>query len=179
MSARVNIKTASYAAQAQDDGTLLVFNSSSAVTLTLPQPSVAIPNGELSIIFSLSVANIGSGTLIIQPTSSLIDGEGAISLAQYQGVDLLNDGTNFYSERGTGSGGGGSPFSVDPASIAAPNGGTTYALPSVPTYPNASFYFVNGIKRIYGTYYSISGTTLTILAANPPQTGDTHELYYS
>jgi hypothetical protein len=69
------------------------------------------------------------------------------------------------------------PFTTSPLTIAAPNGGTTYTLPITPAHPTGSFYFVNGIKRIYGVYYSISGNTLTELAATPPQTGDSHEIY--
>jgi hypothetical protein len=73
-----------------------------------------------------------------------------------------------------------SPFSTPAATpFTAPNGGTTYTLPSASVNPTGSFYFVNGIKRIYGTYYTISGTTLTILSATKPQTGDSHEIYYS
>ena len=71
----------------------------------------------------------------------------------------------------------GPSFAVAPLVIAAPNGGTTYTLPITPIHPAASFYYVNGLKRVYGSYYSISGNTLTELATVPPQTGDTHELY--
>jgi hypothetical protein len=73
--------------------------------------------------------------------------------------------------------GGSAPFSTPSTSIAAPNGGTAYNLGFTPIYPTGSFYFVNGIKRIYGTYYTISGETLTILNSPPPQVGDTHEIY--
>ena len=71
----------------------------------------------------------------------------------------------------------GPSFAVAPLVIAAPNGGTTYTLPITPANPTGSFYFVNGIKRIYGVYYSISGSTLAELAGTPPQTGDSHEIY--
>jgi hypothetical protein len=67
--------------------------------------------------------------------------------------------------------------------LAAPDGGASYTIgssaPFSPAAPAASLYFVNGIKRIYRNYYTISGSTLTILAPTPPQTGDTHELYAS
>src|SRR5450755_5038573 len=43
----------------------------------------------------------------------------------------------------------------------------------------SSQYFVNGLKRIYGVYHSISGNTLTIIDSNRPQSDDTHELYAS
>jgi hypothetical protein len=71
------------------------------------------------------------------------------------------------------------PFTQLPAVIAAPDGGTTYLLPTIPGYPAASFYFVNGIKRQYGVYYTINEGLLTILAPYPPETGDSHEIYYT
>ena len=71
------------------------------------------------------------------------------------------------------------PFSQPSSTIAAPSGVTTYTLPSIPAYPNASFYFVNGLKKQYGIFYTIAGNTLIILETPPPQTGDSHEIYYS
>lgn len=72
-------------------------------------------------------------------------------------------------------------FSTPPATLDAPNGSASYTLPAASVNPTGSVYFVNGIKRIYGTYYTITGggLTLTILATVPPQIGDTHEIYYS
>ena len=69
-----------------------------------------------------------------------------------------------------------------PLTLDAPNGGTTYTLPITPVNPKASMYFLNGNKKPYGSYYSISGNTLTILNARKPDvaTGDTdHEIYAS
>jgi hypothetical protein len=68
--------------------------------------------------------------------------------------------------------------SETPLVIAAPNGGTTYTLPITVTHPAESRYYVNGLKRVYGVYYTISGNTLTILSGNPPSgsDGDSHEL---
>lgn len=75
----------------------------------------------------------------------------------------------------------GPSFANTPYALAAPNGGSSYTIgngtPFSPTYPLASFYYVNGIKRIYGTYYSISGSTISFLTASVPQSGDTHEIY--
>ena len=72
-------------------------------------------------------------------------------------------------------------FSTPPLALASPNGGATYTIgegtPFAPTNPSCSFYFVNGIKRIYGTYYTISGSTLSFLTASVPQGGDSHEFY--
>jgi hypothetical protein len=74
------------------------------------------------------------------------------------------------------------PFATPPTPLAAPNGGASYTIgdgtPFVPTNPAASFYFVNGIKRQYGAYYTISGSTLSYEPGiTPPQTGDSHEIY--
>ncbi len=66
--------------------------------------------------------------------------------------------------------------------FAAPDGSTTYKLSTAPTDPDSSMYFLNGIKREYGVYYSISGNTLTILNSHKPDvaTGDkSHEIYAS
>ena len=79
------------------------------------------------------------------------------------------------------------PYSQTPAVIstsggtvlAYPNGGTTYSLPTIPGYPGGSFYFVNGLKRQYDVYYTIIESSLIILDSNPPQTGDSHEIYYN
>lgn len=65
-----------------------------------------------------------------------------------------------------------------PLVLPAANGGTSYTLPSTPTTPTATMYFVRGLKWKYTTDYTISGTTLTIVnTAQAPQTGDKHELY--
>lgn len=64
-----------------------------------------------------------------------------------------------------------------------PNGSTTYTLPSTPANPTASWYIVNGLKKKYGLFYTISGNTLTILGTPPNSDGtpdgDTHELFAS
>ena len=81
-----------------------------------------------------------------------------------------------------GGGSGVANYTQVPISLPSPNGSTTYSLGFIPITPAASFYFVNGIKRVYGTYYTISSNTLVILDANPPNVanGDTsHELYVS
>lgn len=73
-------------------------------------------------------------------------------------------------------------YTQPPVNLPDPNGSTSYTLGFTPTAPTASFYFVNGIKRVYNTYYVISGDTLEILDANPPNlaNGDSsHELYAS
>lgn len=58
-------------------------------------------------------------------------------------------------------------------------GNRIFTLPSTPIYPNASFYFLGGIKQVYGNDYSISGNVLSYLGEYPPTTGTVHEIYYS
>jgi hypothetical protein len=61
----------------------------------------------------------------------------------------------------------------------------TFGLPSSPTNPTASQLFVigggggGGTFIPYGSGYTISGSTITWVAATPPQTGDTIEIFYS
>lgn len=88
-------KTANYTAVAADNGTLLSFNSSSAVTLTLPAaPPMAI--------WKIAVQNIGAGVLTINRNSLTIDGAAAnITLGQGSGADIYTDGTNYFTERGS------------------------------------------------------------------------------
>jgi hypothetical protein len=107
---------------------------------------------------------------------------GALSITAGANVTVTASGTSIEIAASGGGGGGGTPFSTPPTTLAAPNGGTTYTLGTASANPTSSFYFVNGSKKIYGLSYTISGTTLTLigtLAAAPPNTGDTHELYYS
>jgi hypothetical protein len=108
------------------------------------------------------------------------------------GVDVVNEVLwincgNGWVEIDTGGGGGGAQFSTLAVSPhngnleAATTGVTTYALPTASVNPGGSFYFVNGVKQVFGIDYSVTGSTLTILGTNPvpPVTGDFHEIYYS
>jgi len=109
-SARVNEQTTSYTLQPQDNAKLVVFNSSSVVTLTLPQPGNPV---WLGVTFECEVSNIGTGNLTVAPASSLIDGGGSLVLTQNQGVQLFTDGTNYFTVRGTGTGGGGGSLALE------------------------------------------------------------------
>jgi hypothetical protein len=121
MTARVNLQTGSYAIQPQDDGKLMVINSSSAATVTLPQPGDPI---WLGVTFEFEIANIGAGAVTIAPTGSLIDGGGTLNLTTNQGVALFTDGSNYFTVRGTGTGGGGGS-SLALETNGTPNGSQT------------------------------------------------------
>jgi hypothetical protein len=110
--------------------------------------------------------------------------EGRLFFATDTGIVYRDNGSAFVDM--DVAGGGATPFSTPPTTgLAAPDGGTAYALPSVSVNPTGSFYFVNGRKMIYGTTYTIttaSGvSTLNWISTTitPPNTGDLHELYYS
>lgn len=116
----VNEQTASYTLQPQDNNKLVLFNASTAITATLPKPGTPPWMG---ISFTCWLANIGAGNLTISPTSALIDGGGSLVLTTNQGVMLFNDGTNFFTVRGTGTGGGGTSLALE--TNGTPNGSQT------------------------------------------------------
>jgi hypothetical protein len=91
-------KAGSYLAVRGDEGTLLSFNSASAVTLTLPNPVPAHPQliGMSDSGWWILVQNIGAGILTISPNGLLIDGSsGNLTLGQNQGILIFTNGTNY------------------------------------------------------------------------------------
>ena len=113
----VNAKTGSYTADGTDAGKLVTFNSASAVTLTLPSSP---PSGS----WYVAVQNVGAGLLTISRNGLNIDGAATdLSISTNQGVLIFTDGSNYFTERGASSGGGGSsspylaPTLYDPTGI--------------------------------------------------------------
>lgn len=94
----VSVKTANYTVTAADCGLLIVANSSSAIAFSLPPTS---PFSKWQVQF----ANIGTGALTISPNSLQLDNAtSSLTLSQNQGISISTDGTNYFSERGMGSG---------------------------------------------------------------------------
>jgi hypothetical protein len=97
------VKTASYTATIADMGTLLVFNSASALTLTLPNPvplNALVPS-TTETRWNVSVQNIGAGLLTISRNGLMIDGAATnLPLNQNSGMVIYTDGTNYFTERG-------------------------------------------------------------------------------
>ena len=94
----VNYQTANYTAIALDNGKLLAFKNTSALTLTLP----ATPP---SSTWYISVECIGSGGLTISPNSLNLDTASSnLVIAQNQGLVIYTDGMNYFTERGIGGG---------------------------------------------------------------------------
>jgi hypothetical protein len=93
----VNIQSANYTVVAADAGHLISFNSSSARTLTLPNPVPAPPAGTQETGWWIPVQNIGTGTLTISPNGLNIDGaSGNLTLGQNQGILIFADSTGNY-----------------------------------------------------------------------------------
>lgn len=67
-------------------------------------------------------------------------------------------------------------FQQDFLPVTAP-GQTAFTLSKSATQVSGSLFYVNGIKKTYGTGYSISGTALTYIGA-PLAPGDTLEILY-
>jgi lipoprotein-anchoring transpeptidase ErfK/SrfK len=92
----VSVKTASYTLLASDCGLLLVYNSSSPGTFTLP---AAPPFLQWQVRFG----NIGTGALTISRNGLNIDGAASnLTLNQNQGVEIATDNSNYFTERGVG-----------------------------------------------------------------------------
>jgi hypothetical protein len=88
------LHTASYTAVAADCGIIQVFNSATAVTLTLPAAAPFLK-------WTLPVQNVGAGVLTINRNGLLIDTVAAnLTLAQASGVNLATDATNYLTMRG-------------------------------------------------------------------------------
>lgn len=84
-----------------DRGKLVTGTNGSAQAYTLPQA------GASSSFISgwyVDVQSRGAGTLTITPTTSTIDGAASLALTQNQGVRIVSDGTNYYTQRGVGGG---------------------------------------------------------------------------
>lgn len=99
----VQSKATNYTAVRSDEGNLLSFSSSSAVTLTLPNPIPAHPQvvGMTDSGWWIPVQNIGTGVLTILPNGLLLDGLSAsITLGQNQGVAIFTDGANYFTFHG-------------------------------------------------------------------------------
>ena len=96
----VSQHTTNYTANAGDAGTLLVFNSSTPVTLSLPANA---PNKWTAFFLNLGAP------LSVSPNGNLLNGlSSSFTFAANQGGLVFSDNTNYYLiQCGTGSGSGG------------------------------------------------------------------------
>ena len=81
-----------------DKSKLVTHTNGSSIAGTLPQAGGAFGAG-----WWMDVNNRGVGTLTITPTTSTIDGVASLALATGQGVRIVSDGTNYFTQRGIGA----------------------------------------------------------------------------
>lgn len=80
---------------------LVTFTNASPVAVTLPQATAetgGFPSG-----WQVFISNQAGGAVTITPTTSTIDGVASIVLQQYEGLQIVSDGTNYFTVRGTTS----------------------------------------------------------------------------
>lgn len=93
LSLPVNAQTStSYTVSNSDQAKLVTFSSTAPVLVTLPQ---AGRSAQFTASWSADFQNLGSGTAIITPTGSSINGASSLSLANNQGVRVVSDGSNY------------------------------------------------------------------------------------
>lgn len=93
----VNSQTGTTYTYLDGDNTKLVTHSNaSAIAGTLPNAAGA----GFDAGWWMEVQNRGAGTLTITPTTSTIDGAASLVLRTDQGVRIVSDGTNYFTERG-------------------------------------------------------------------------------
>jgi hypothetical protein len=98
----VNAQTGTtYTYVAGDWGRLVTHTNAAAIAGTLPQASATFPHG-----WWMDVQNRGAGTLTITPTTSTVDGAASLALTTGQGVRIVSDGTNYFTQRGVGGSSG-------------------------------------------------------------------------
>jgi len=108
---------AGYTVAAGDWGRLVTLSNATAQVLALPQAGATFPNG-----WFVDVENTGTGAWTITPATSTIDGAATLSLSTNQGVRIFSNGTNYFTQRGTGGAGGSLNLSVNGSVVAAEPG---------------------------------------------------------
>lgn len=132
----INVQTTNYTAVSGDQGKLISFNCSSACTLTLPSPPP-------SSTWFIDVENIGAGTLTVSRNGLTIDAVASnLSLTTDLGVRVFTNGSNYFTERGMGTSGGGPAAHVQ-------SGGT---LPGTCSPSTGDIYFLTAAGPIGGIY---------------------------
>ena len=92
----VNPQTSTtYTVVSGDATTLTTLNNASAIAVTLPQPGSTILSGWFA-----DYSNIGAGPATFTPTISTVDGLASIVLYPGQGIRIVSDGTNYFTQRG-------------------------------------------------------------------------------
>lgn len=165
----VAAKTANYTATVADNGLILSFNSGSALTLTLPATAP-------TAFWIVWIQNIGAGVLTISPNGLNLDGStSSLTLSRNQGVFISTDGTNYFTERGMGSGAGTTWAEEVPAGTM--NGvNKVFTLTNTPTA--GSLTLVLNIPQVDGTDFTITANTITYTVAPKASDAGYHQARY-
>jgi len=169
----VNSQTATYTVLAGDQGKLITFSNAGTQTVSLP---VTVPTAGWWIDFE----NTGAGTVTLSPNGHNLDGSVAsLSIATNQGLRVVSNGTNYFTQRGVSSssnfsgtlgvGNGGTGSSTAPSSgqiLVGNTGGTAYAPQTV----SGDCVLTNAgaitCTKTNGTSFAASATTDTTNAGN-------------
>src|SRR5579859_2821827 len=134
----VNSQTGvSYTIAASDQQKLITFSNAAAIAVTLPQATTT----GFGAGTQFHVRNLGLGAVTITPATSTIDGTATLVLVTGQGADIYSDGTNYETQKGTGSGApiaGAVNLTTQAANISA----TTIITPSANGFYRMSCYLV-------------------------------------
>jgi hypothetical protein len=160
---------ATYTLTAVDKHKLVTF-SNVGVAVTVPQAGTAGFDND----WFCYIENRAAGTVTITPTTSTIDGAASLSLAQNQGIVIFSDGTNYFTNRGMGSGGSGGGSTIAAAYVVAQ---APDAPPTTPTTLDDEF---NGTSLDpKWTWVNQGGATTSfkngVLALNVPQVNGSNQ----
>jgi hypothetical protein len=154
--------TTNYTANSGDAGTLLVFNSPTVVTLSLPANA---PNKWTAFFL-----NIGPGPLVVSPNGNLLNGfSSSFTFSSNQGGIVFSDNTNYFLVQcGALTGGGsGTDFSLPFPLVGTADGvNTTFLLPTAPTGTIAIT--VGGLVQEEGVDFVTAGLTVAFNPLSAP-----------
>lgn len=163
----VLVLTADYQVSVTDSGLLLVANSASPLTFTMPAIIPSLKTGQG--VWNVSIKNIGTGALTVDPNGLNLDGSAStVSLAQGDvRLGITTDGTGYY----TADTGGAVTFADEETPSGSINGSnTSFSLAHTPKSGTLKLY-LDGVRLHIGSGndYTLSGSTIT--TAIGPATG--------
>lgn len=125
--AGINVQNgAGYTVAPGDQGKLITLSHAANQTITLP--AIAPPAG-----WFIDVQNTGSGTWTVNASGHNLDGGSSppLALSTAQGIRIFSDGSQYFTQRGTGSGSGILRGSVNIASTSLNSRGCTGASTTI------------------------------------------------
>lgn len=138
----VNAQTGTtYTVLNTDRAKLVTHSNGSAIAVTLPQAGAA---SEFQAGWFYDTQNLGVGLVTITPATSTVDGAATITVPTGQGVRIVSDGTNYFTQRGR------------PTGVLVAQGGTGLA-----TLTSNVIYKGNGTGAIAVSTITDNGTTVT------------------